>query len=102
MSQLILENLSGIETLPARVAVINPAAAERALEQGKRVATSNGDHVALQFAPVLIDLFAKHRPDLLQSLLNPPRQPPRGFSTTSSKLVERRRAVRCHPSPPFA
>ena len=69
--RLILDNLSRVDVLPARLACMAPDAAERILEHGRQIGTASGGHVCWDHVPALVEAFADQRPDLLDGLLAP-------------------------------
>ena len=69
MNNFIRRNLSHIETMPPRLAVVAPDAAVELVRVGKSIALANYSHVAWTYGEFVIELFMEKAPELLPSVL---------------------------------
>ncbi|WP_374453575.1 hypothetical protein [Phenylobacterium sp.] len=68
---VVAANLHRITSLPARIAMVAPAAAETYFDQGGLIAIGAGDHVEWLFGAAVIAHWAERRPDQVERLLEP-------------------------------
>lgn len=71
MEAIVAANLPRISSLPPRIALIAPEAAERYFDGGGVIAIGSGDHVHWVFGAALIAHYAESKPGQVERLLEP-------------------------------
>ncbi|WP_129775587.1 nSTAND3 domain-containing NTPase [Peristeroidobacter soli] len=72
---MIENNMTRMEVMPARLALMAPSLAYKYVEQDGVIGLAHGDHVQWRFGVGVIAYFARDRSDLLERLLRPAEAP---------------------------